>query len=47
MKYAALIGIFGGIGIVVGAMQLGRRLPDMVIEFIRVNDEFIDYTFRE
>lgn len=63
MKYAAFMGILGGIatfvgpphsglikagiGIVIGAMMLGRRLPDTLKEFFRVNDEFIDDTFSE
>lgn len=39
--------IKASIGIVIGAMLLGKRFPDTLNEFIRVNDEFIDDTFRE
>ena len=63
MKYAAFMGIIGGIasfvgpphhglikayiGVTIGAMLLGRRLPDALKDFFRANDEFIDDAFRE
>lgn len=62
MKYAAFMGIIGGIasfvgpphhgliktyiGVTIGAMLLGRRLPLALKNFIRANEEFIDGTFR-
>lgn len=63
MKYAAFMGIVGGIasfigpphnglikayiGVTIGAMLLGKRLPDTLKEFLRANDDFIDNTSRE
>lgn len=62
MKYAAFMGIIGGIasfvgpphhglikayiGVTIGAMLLGRRLPLALKDLIRANEEFIDGTFR-
>lgn len=62
MKYAALMGVIGGIasfvgpphhglikayiGVTIGAMLLGRRLPLALKDLIRANEEFIDGTFR-
>lgn len=62
IKYAAFMGIIGGIasfvgpphhglikayiGVTIGAMLLGRRLPLALKNLIRANEEFIDGTFR-
>lgn len=37
--------IKGGIGIVVGAMLLGRKLPDALKEMKKATDEMIDNLF--
>ena len=63
MKYAMLMGVFGGIatfigpprhglikagiGIVIGAMILGNRLPAALNELYEITEEFTDDMFRE
>lgn len=63
MKYAMLMGVFGGIatfigpprhglikagiGIVIGAMILGNRLPAALKELYEITEEFTDDMFRE
>lgn len=63
MKYAMLMGVFGGIatfigpprhglikagiGIVIGAMILGNRLPMALREHHAIIDEITDEIFRE
>lgn len=63
MKYAMLMGVFGGIatfigpprhglikagiGLVIGAMILGNRLPAALKELYEITEEFTDDMFRE
>lgn len=63
MKYAMLMGVFGGIatfigpprhglikagiGIVVGAMLLGSKLPSALKELCKITDEITNEIFRE
>lgn len=39
--------IKAGIGIVVGAMLLGNKLPSALKEFLKITDEITDKFFRE